>query len=97
MRHLLDEAKALQKRRIGLNRKVGFGLRDRAAQDVNAVAAKCPNTGVWLFRREFAKTYMAEIGNQLVKEHNAAVTGQGVLKLVLPIPPAPADDSGAGK
>ncbi len=79
VRHLLDEAKALQKGRRSLNRKVGIGLRNRAAQNPGDVAAKCPNTGVWLFRRAFAKAYMAEIGERLVKEHNDAVMGLGVL------------------
>ena len=82
VRHLLDEAKAIQKGRRSLNRKVGYALRDLAAQDKGDVAAKCPHTGVWLFRRTFAKTYMADTGNKLVKDHNDAVMGQGVFKLV---------------
>jgi hypothetical protein len=82
VRNLLDDAKALQKGRRGLNRKIGVALRDHAAQSRECVAAKCPHTGVWLFQRSFARQFMADVGGTLVRSHNDRVTGQGVLKLV---------------
>lgn len=86
VRQLLDDAKAIQKGRRRLNRKVGFAIRDRAAQDKGGVAAKCPHTGVWLFQRAFADKFMSEVGVKLVKAHNESVSGQGVFKLVRPAP-----------
>lgn len=86
VRQLLDDARAIQKGRRRLNRKVGFAIRDRAAQDKGGVAAKCPHTGVWLFQRAFADKFMSEIGAKLVKAHNESVSGQGVFRLVRPAP-----------
>jgi hypothetical protein len=82
VRQLLDDAKALQKGRQSLNRKVGYALRDLAAAEAGAMAAKCPHTGVWLFRRSLAEPFMRGPGAALVKAHNDRVSGQGVLKLV---------------
>lgn len=81
VRELLDEAKALQKRRGSLNRKVGYEMRQRALLSQPPVPLRrCPHSGVWLYPRDFAALYMAERGNMLVHDHNARVMGQGVLQ-----------------
>jgi hypothetical protein len=43
---------------------------------------KCPHSNVWLYPRSFALEYMASRGNALVRDHNDATKGQGVLRLV---------------
>jgi hypothetical protein len=82
VRQLLDETKALQKGRNRLNRKIGREMKDRAAASATMGRRQCPHSNVWLYPRELAKTYMLERGNTLVREHNDAVKGQGILKLV---------------
>ena len=85
VRQLLDEAKAFSKRRNGLNRKVGYDLRRRAFLILGSVSGqpspirRCPNSGVWLFKREIAEAFMRERGFALVAGHNAAVSGQTVI------------------
>lgn len=79
-RELLDEAGALQKRRNGLNRKVGHEMRRRAVLSRPPVhLPKCPHSGVWLYPRDFAAAYMAQRGAALVAAHNDKITGQGHL------------------
>ena len=91
VRQLLEDAKALQKGRRGINRKMGWDLKIRALLERPLVPVmKCPHSGVWLYPRAFAANYMLAQGNQLVKDHNAKVLGQGVLKLV-PKKPGPAE------
>lgn len=82
VRQMLDEAKAIQKGRNRVNRKIGHEIKDRAAASATMGRRECPHSGVWLYPRELAKTYMLERGNTLVREHNDAVSGQGILKLV---------------
>lgn len=83
VRGLLEEAKAIQKGRRRLNRKIGWELRERALlSGLSSPCRKCPHSGVWLYQRDFASAYMIERGNSLVASHNAAVSGQGVLKLI---------------
>jgi hypothetical protein len=82
VRQMLDEAKAIQKGRNRVNRKIGHEMKDRAAASATMGRRECPHSGVWLYPRELAKTYMLERGNTLVREHNDAVSGQGILKLV---------------
>lgn len=84
VRELLKDAKAIQKGRKGLNQKVGRALRDLAATEGGGVATKCPNTGVWLFKRSFAMQFMNARGAALVRSHNDAATGQRVLQFVKP-------------
>lgn len=89
VRQLLDEAKALQKGRNRVNRKIGFELRMRALLSKPPVGIrKCPHSGVWLYPRDFAHAYMADVGQQLVKSHNDRVMGQGMFKLVSKKPEA---------
>lgn len=83
VRQMLDGAKALQKKRNSLNRRVGRALSGAAAVIAAAgeafPARKCPHTGVWLYKRDFADSFMRARGNAWVSDHNAAVTGQGVI------------------
>lgn len=83
VRQLLEEAKALQKGRDRVNRKIGFELSERARKE-GVVCLKCPNSGVWLYPRMFAGFYMAERGKSLVADHNDNVSGQGVIKFPTP-------------
>lgn len=83
VRQLLEDARALQKTRTGLNRRLGCALRNQAAQTDGCAAWKCPHTGVWLFKRDLAMTFMKQFGNAMVKAHNDKISGQGVLKLVV--------------
>lgn len=81
VRELLDEAGAIQRRRNGLNRKIGNQLRNRTLLTGHAPPCRrCPHSGVWLFQRDFAARYMAEHGRDLVIAHNERQLGQGVLK-----------------
>ena len=81
VKELLNEAKAVQKGRNSINRKIGRELRDRALLSRPPLAVrKCPHSGVWLFPRDFAGAYMVERGNMLVADHNARQAGQGVIK-----------------
>lgn len=83
VRELLIEAKAVQKGRGGLNRKIGARLRATALQsNPPAQVRRCPHSNVWLFPRDFADRFMREIGNALVAEHNDRQNGQGRLDLV---------------
>jgi len=83
VRELLIEAKAVQKGRGGLNRKIGSRLRAKALQDTPpAQVRRCPHSNVWLFPRDFADRFMRETGNELVAEHNDRQNGQGRLDLV---------------
>jgi len=83
VRQLLDEAKAERKGRNRVNRKIGFEMRTIAlTKNPPAALRRCPHSGVWLYPRAFANEYMAARGSVLVREHNDAVKGQGVLKLV---------------
>ena len=83
VRQLLNEAKAEQHKRNRLNRKIGFELRTRALTgNPPAELRRCPHSGVWLYPRGFTASYMASRGGVLVREHNDAMRGQGVLKLV---------------
>lgn len=80
-RQLLDEAKAVQKGRNRVNRKIGFEMRERALQAVPPVPLRrCPHSGVWLYPRAFADAYMRERGDGLVREHNDRQRGQGVIR-----------------
>lgn len=92
VREILDDAKAIQKGRDALNRKMGRALRDLAAQSKECVASKSAHTGVWLFQRAFVRKFMKDFGDLFVRDHNAKVTGQGVLHLVRPAK-EPAKDS----
>jgi len=80
VRQLLNEAKAEQKGRKSLNRRCGYRLALIARKDGGA--RHCPHTNVWLYPRSLADKFMREEGAALVKAHNDAVRGQGVLKLV---------------
>jgi hypothetical protein len=81
VRQLLDEAKAIQKGRNGINRKIGRELRMRALLQMPPVPVRrCPHSGVWLYPRSFAETYMRERGAVLVREHNDMQAGQGVIR-----------------
>lgn len=83
VRELLIEAKAVQKGRGGLNRKIGARLRAMALQSKPpAQVRRCPHSNVWLFPRDFADRFMRETGNELVAEHNDRQNGQGRLDLV---------------
>ena len=80
VRGLLEEAKAVQRRRGRVNRKIGWELRERALMaGPPSPCRKCPHSGVWLFQREFAARYMKDRGNALVSDHNASQQGQGVI------------------
>lgn len=83
VRELLEEAKAIQKGRRGLNRKVGHELKNRALlAGPPAPCRRCPHSGVWLFQRDFASLYMKEAGAALVADHNARQRGQGNLFVI---------------
>ena len=83
VRELLEEAKAIQKGRRGLNRKVGHELKNRALLAGHpAPCRRCPHSGVWLFQRDFASLYMKESGAALVADHNARQRGQGNLFVI---------------
>ena len=80
VRELLEEAKAIQKRRGRVNRKIGYELRDRAlVAGPPSPCRRCPHSGVWLFQRDFADRYMKDRGNNLVLEHNERQSGQQVI------------------
>ncbi|MFG1413441.1 KilA-N domain-containing protein [Xanthobacter sp. VTT E-85241] len=80
VRELLDDAKAIQKGRRGVNVKIGFELRSRAAVSNPPVSLRrCPHSNVWLFPRDFAAAYMDSRGAALVSGHNATACGQGVI------------------
>lgn len=80
VRELLEEAKAIQKGRGRLNRKVGYELRREAllAGPPNP-CRQCPHSGVWLYQRDFAARFMKFRGNALVADHNSRQTGQQVI------------------
>ena len=80
VRQMLDDDKALPKGRNSLNRKFGHALKMRALMaDGPNPARKCPHSGVWLYQRDFAATFMKERGHSLVVDHNAGAVGQGVI------------------
>lgn len=79
VRELLDEAKARPKGRNGLNRRIGNTLRSLALNE-GVSLRRCPRTGTWLFPIAVAQLWMRRHGEALVREHNAAAIGQGVLK-----------------
>lgn len=80
VRELLEEAKAVQKRRGRVNRKIGWELRERAlVGGPPNPCRKCPHSDVWLFQRDFAAQYMKDRGASLVADHNASQLGQGVI------------------
>lgn len=83
VRQLLDDAKALPKGRNKVNRKIGRGLMGEAvlmgARGEPSPARKCPHTGVWLYKRDFADDFMRRRGLAFVADHNAAATGQSVI------------------
>lgn len=80
VRQMLDEAKALPKGRNAVNRRIGHEMRERAGLSSPPVPLRrCPHSGVWLFPRDFAAQFMTERGAGLVRDHNAAVAGQGVI------------------
>lgn len=84
VRQLLDTAKCLTKGRNSLARRLLNALKDAALVEVPPVRARrCPHTNVWLFPVDFANAFMQRVGNGWVSAHNAAVTGQGTLKLVV--------------
>lgn len=87
VRQMLDDAKALSRKRNGLNRKCGRDLLGRAMMVASSgqplPAKKCPHTGVWLYKQEFADRFMRERGLGLVADHNAAVAGQSVIPFPL--------------
>lgn len=81
VRELLEEAKAIQKGRGRLNRKIGWDMRERALTLGHPQPCRrCPHSGVWLYQRDFAAGYMRERGIRLVVDHNARQTGQGIIK-----------------
>lgn len=81
VREMLNDAGAIQRRRNGLNRKIGNALRSRALlAGVPSPCRRCPHSGVWLFQRDFAAQYMADHGKELVIAHNEKQMGQGVLR-----------------
>lgn len=83
VRELLNEAKALTKKRNGLNRRIGSAMRALAlVTNPPAALRRCPHSGVWLYPRGFAAKFMALTGNAWVLAHNDRVTGQGALRLV---------------
>lgn len=83
VRELLEEAKALQKGRRSINRKIGHELKNRALlAGPPAPCRRCPHSGVWLFQRDFASLYMKEAGAALVADHNARQRGQGNLFVI---------------
>ena len=87
VRELLNEARAVQRRRGGLNRKIGHELQNGVLlAGGSKPCRRCPHSGVWLYQRDFATRYMKERGNSLVAEHNARQLGQGVLAFT-PAPP----------
>lgn len=80
VRELLEEAKAIQKGRGRLNRKIGWDMRERALTLGHPQPCRrCPHSGVWLYQRDFAAGYMRERGIRLVVDHNARQTGQGII------------------
>lgn len=79
VRELLDQAKALPKGRNGLNRRIGNALRRLALKD-GVSLRQCPRTGTWLFPAEFGRGWMRTHGAALVRQHNDAAIGQGVLR-----------------
>ncbi len=79
VRELLDQAKALPKGRNGLNRRIGNALRRLALKD-GVSLRQCPRTGTWLFPAEFGRGWMRTHGAALVRQHNGAAIGQGVLR-----------------
>ena len=78
VRELLDEAKALPKKRRGLNTRIGNALREICLRD-GVGARRCPRTRTWLFPVAMAHDYMRRHGVALVKDHNDQVVGQGRL------------------
>ncbi|OSQ31978.1 hypothetical protein, partial [Thalassospira sp. MCCC 1A01428] len=77
VRELLIEHGAIQKKRGGLNRKIGARLRASALQSrPPASVRRCPHSGVWLFPRDFADRFMRDHGRELVLEHNDFQNGQ---------------------
>ena len=96
VRELLDEAKAIQKKRRGLNKRVGDALRELAATGTGPGRAyRSAHSNVWMFHRDLAGEFMKGRGATLVKEHNDRATGQGVLKLVAKTKPEAADPMAA--
>lgn len=94
VRQMLNDGKALSKGRRGLNRKVGAALKGgamlAASRGEPMPARKCPHTGVWLYKKDYADDFMRQRGNALVAEHNAVVTGQGVIPFPTRRPSDPA-------
>ena len=85
-RQLVEEAKALQKGRRALGRKIGNALRQRALMQEPPISLRrCAHSGVWLFPRDFGQRFMLAEGMTMVANHNAFLQGQGVLKLVRPV------------
>jgi hypothetical protein len=82
VREILNEAKAESKGRKKLNGRVGRALCKMAAKSTTEARLECPHTEVWLYPRALADRFMREEGAAMVKAHNAAVRGQGLLKLV---------------
>lgn len=80
VRELLARAKAIQKGRRSLNRKIGYRLQKRALRSGEpGLCRVCPHSGVWLYQVDFANRFMRDEGDRLVAEHNASESGQAVL------------------
>lgn len=75
---LLEQVKAIQKGRRSINGRLGHALRVAAAA-AGVAHEKDAHSRVWLFPIDFALRFMAQSGNAMVADHNAAQTGQGVL------------------
>lgn len=80
VRELLARAKAIQKGRRSLNRKIGYRLQKQALRSGEpGLCRVCPHSGVWLYQVDFANRFMRDEGDRLVAEHNASESGQAVL------------------
>lgn len=80
VRELLARAKAIQKGRRSLNRKIGYRLQKRALRSGEpGLCRVCPHSGVWLYQVDFANRFMRDEGDRLVADHNASESGQAVL------------------
>jgi Rha family phage regulatory protein len=79
VREMLDKAKAMPKKRNGLNRRIGNRMRDEALSS-GIMLHRCARTGTWLFPIGFANSWMEQHGDALVRDHNDKQMGQGVIR-----------------
>ena len=79
VREVLDDAGAEPRGRNSLNRRLGNHLRRLAL--ARGIALKtCSRTGTYLFPIALLNEVMKAVGDAWVADHNAAVTGQGVIR-----------------